>query len=92
MTVVAISRPTRQAFCNVSAFCWSRLAPARATFLPGFGRNLSDARRLLGYSLSNTAGLFGSPLGGATGCVLNALCRLFPPGVGLPSLFSVDFC
>jgi hypothetical protein len=46
-------------------------------FLPGVSRNLSDARRLLGDSLSDTVGLFGSPLGGAAGGVLNALCRLF---------------
>ena len=46
-------------------------------FLSGRGRSLPDTRRLLGRSLTETAGLFGSPLAGATGCVFHALCRLF---------------
>ena len=78
MTVVAISRPKRQAFCNVSAFCWSRLAPVRATSCSGrrpqLVRRASSARL---HVCPIAVGLFGSPLGGAAGCVFNALCRLF---------------
>jgi len=45
MTVVAISNRRRQAFCKRLGVLLEQIGACPSHFLPGFGRNLSDARR-----------------------------------------------